>query len=157
MPGFTRDNWQSTIRSLVGLLPEYSNLENWSFPEVSDIVYETASTRFEEFLRGNAVNSFPSWDQSPDLEPIKYLIEVKTTTGPSSTPFYMSRNQYKLMEEHKFPAAEGTIARPRTVYVIFRVYNLASDNIGLKIFVDPWWLRDDLLKFKSGSWTVYGP
>ena len=157
MPGFTRDNWQSTIRSLVDVLPEYSDLDNWCFPEVSDIVYATGSNRFEAFLRENAFNSFPQWDDLPTSDPIKYLIEVKTTTRLSSVPFYMSPNQYQLMERHRLSAPGGTIERPKTVYVIFRVYNLATGGIGMKIYVDPWWLKDGTLNFKSGSWTVYGP
>ncbi len=41
------------------------------------------------------------------------------------------------------------------VYVIFRVYNLKKDSMGLRIFVDPEKdrLRNRLL-FESQAWTV---
>ena len=44
--------------------------------------------------------------------------------------------------------------RPRKVYVIFRVFNLLSENIEMRIFVDPWRLKDKTLKFVTDNWKV---
>jgi len=57
----------------------------------------------------------------------------------------MSKDQYQLMEQNALnrevqvsPFRRAPfIHRPETVCVIFRVYNLLSNKIGLAIFVDP--------------------
>ena len=160
IPEFGIDNWQSTIRHNVDVHPDYTNLPRWSGSEVSDIVYETSSYALEGYLRRHAFNRFQTWpvvNFGATTERIRYLIEVKTTTGASSAPFFMSSNQYRLMEEHRLTEEDDATTRPKTVYVIFRVHNVASGKIGLQIFVDPWHLRGDTLKFSSGSWTVTGP
>jgi hypothetical protein len=38
------------------------------------------------------------------------------------------------------------------VYVIFRVFNLASRDVGMKIFADPFRLRGRSLEFEVGTW-----
>lgn len=41
------------------------------------------------------------------------------------------------------------------IYVIFRVYYLGQDSMGLEIYVDPEALRiKEQLKFQSEGWTV---
>lgn len=48
-----------------------------------------------------------------------------------------------------------TMGNSSTIYVIFRVYNLGQDNMGLKIYLDPEALRvSDALKFTAESWSV---
>lgn len=43
----------------------------------------------------------------------------------------------------------------RTIYVIFRVYNLGKDNMSLRIYVDPDALRrQDVLRFTPESYSV---
>ena len=43
----------------------------------------------------------------------------------------------------------------KTVYVVFRVFNLGSDNIGLRVLVDPESMRlQDELSFTAESWSV---
>jgi hypothetical protein len=44
--------------------------------------------------------------------------------------------------------------RPRKVYVIFRVFNLLREDIGMRIFVDPWSLKHSALKFVAENWKV---
>lgn len=163
LPNFNTESWQSTIRHNVNVLAEYAELRSWPPPETSDFVYETSSPLFEDFVRQRSYNrdQFPSWPAF-GRRPIKWLIEVKTTTGPCSTPFFMSKNQYQLMKHHAFnrgvlPLQAPLIARPKTVYVIFRVYNLLSNNIGLAIFVDPWHLKDNVLEFVADPWKVIPP
>ena len=42
-----------------------------------------------------------------------------------------------------------------TVYVVFRVFNLGNDKIGLRILVDPESMRlQDELSFTAESWSV---
>jgi hypothetical protein len=40
----------------------------------------------------------------------------------------------------------------RKVYVILRVFNVASRDIALKTFVDPYRLRGQCLNFEVGTW-----
>lgn len=40
------------------------------------------------------------------------------------------------------------------VYLIFRVYNLGRESLGLKIYVDPEAHRGRTLAFAENSWTV---
>lgn len=43
----------------------------------------------------------------------------------------------------------------RTVYVIFRVFRLGSDNVGLKVLVDPEGMRQrGELSFTAETWSV---
>lgn len=43
----------------------------------------------------------------------------------------------------------------RTVYVIFRVLNLAAGNVRLKVLIDPEKMRTrDELSFTAESWSV---
>ena len=138
------------------MLPDYDEVPNWPPPEISDIVYDTASTEFHRFLRDNSFNKFPNWSVEASHS-IRYLIEVKTTTGSCSTPFFMSKKQYQLMREHALGAGEEMIEAPKTVYVIARVYNLLGNNIKMALFVDPWHLKDDVLEFVADPWKVIAP
>ena len=151
-PSFTLDNWQSRIRSYVNVLDDYYDLQAWNQPEVSDIMYTNSSSTMEHFLRRHGHNVIPEFLRSDSQ--IQYLIEVKATTGPCVTPFFMSKNQYQLIRQHALASQEG---RPRTVFVIMRVYNLLSNNIGLEIYVDPWSLKDTTLEFVADPWKVIPP
>lgn len=156
-PNFGIGNWRSGIRSHVRAHPSYSELQAWTAPEIADIMYEDNSGQMETFLRKISFQSFPQSSTASEWgpgEPIEYLIEVKTTLGPCQTPFFMSMNQYQLMRRH---AISDTGGRPRTVYMIARVYNLLSDNIGMEVFVDPWRLKDDVLEFVADPWKVVPP
>jgi hypothetical protein len=42
---------------------------------------------------------------------------------------------------------------PTRVYVIMRVFNLLSENKGLKVFVDPVRLKETHLTFEAEGWT----
>ena len=44
--------------------------------------------------------------------------------------------------------------RPSQVYVIFRVYNLMSPNVGFKIIVDPPRLVPIYLEFEAQQWIA---
>jgi len=45
--------------------------------------------------------------------------------------------------------------RKKNVYIIFRVFNLGSDSIGLKLLVDPESMRQrEELAFTAETWSV---
>jgi hypothetical protein len=44
--------------------------------------------------------------------------------------------------------------RPRKGYVIFGVFNLLGEDIDMRVFVDPWSLRDETLKFVADEWKL---
>jgi hypothetical protein len=147
--GFGLENWQSRIRGYVSVHPEYAELRNWPGREVADIMYKDNSGQFESWLRRTCRRLFPALPHGGEIQ---YLIEVKTTTGPCRTPFFMSGNQYQLMKKHSL--GDGGERTPRVVYVILRVYNLLSSNIAMELYVDPWRLRDSVLEFVADPWKV---
>ncbi|KAK8038631.1 hypothetical protein PG993_007042 [Apiospora rasikravindrae] len=62
----------------------------------------------------------------------------------------MSKAQYRRMQENT-----TTMGNRDTIYVIFRVYNLGCENMGLRIYLDPEELRvSERLKFTAESWSV---
>ena len=44
--------------------------------------------------------------------------------------------------------------RPTQIYLIMRVFNLISPDIGMRVYVDPWRFRGTLLDFEAQAWTV---
>jgi hypothetical protein len=44
--------------------------------------------------------------------------------------------------------------RPTQIYLIMRVFNLISSDIGMRVYVDPWRFRDTSLNFEAQTWTV---
>ena len=90
LPGFSRNNWQSTVRHFANVHPDYSTLTDWHGAELGDLYYDDAGGTFTKYLiEGGYLDE--SWiDEKPE-----YFIEVKTTTsGRFDTPFYMSKYQY---------------------------------------------------------------
>lgn len=75
----------------------------------------------------------------------------------------MSRDQYELMETNRLGSddddgqqvepSQGDGPKRKSVYVIVQVYSLLSGKIGWEVFVDPWRLKDTVLKFKM-HWEV---
>ncbi|KAL6229067.1 hypothetical protein BDW75DRAFT_246072 [Aspergillus navahoensis] len=150
LPGFTRANWRSTIRKKVSDHPEYRNLVPWNGAETADIVYDDTGSAFTRalvdmgLLRGNAwLGATPT-----------YYIEVKTTTGGWSDAFFMSRGQYRRMENMRISPGRDPCAT-KEIYIIFRVYNLGKDNTRAWVYVDPGSLREEeKLLFFSESYKV---
>ncbi|KAH9237080.1 hypothetical protein K456DRAFT_1495726 [Colletotrichum gloeosporioides 23] len=146
LPEFSRDNWQSNIRRYVTVHPDYALMEPWSGRETSDIVYEDVSKQLTSLLvrQGYLEARWLSRPRGP-----KYFIEVKTTTMSCETAFYMSKAQYQRMRNNLVTDDSDTM------YVIFRVYNLGQQDIGLKVYVDPETLRlAGRLKFTGETWSV---
>ncbi|ORY18241.1 hypothetical protein BCR34DRAFT_596464 [Clohesyomyces aquaticus] len=151
IPGFTYENWQSTIRGEVSVHPRYADLQEWRGRETADLVYTDRSGHLTQHLRTNCIGGFPG--QIPEIHnfathPIEYYLEVKTTTSACGTRFYLSNSQYKRMED----MAIGLFQQPNKLYVLLRVFDLVTPNVGLKLFVDPWKLRGSDLEFEAEQW-----
>ncbi|KIW72175.1 hypothetical protein, variant [Phialophora macrospora] len=149
---FSIDNWQSSIRHYVNVLPEYATEPSWYGREVSDIMYKGNCPRLMDMLRRNTTFPYPAWLESGTSTPVNYHVEVKTTSGPCSTPFFMSSQQYRLMRDKACPPDSTTA--PRDLYLIMRVYNLFSSRIGLQVYINPWHLKDRALEFVADPWKV---
>lgn len=65
----------------------------WNRRETADLVYADTAGDFTDTLIGCGYLNHDEWHGARP----KYYIEVKTTTGPCGTPFYMSGNQYRLV------------------------------------------------------------
>ncbi|CZR37438.1 uncharacterized protein FPRO_02302 [Fusarium proliferatum ET1] len=145
LPNWNRTNWQSTIRSYATIHPDYTNLEAWRGRETADLVYADTEGHLTNTLIGCGYLGHDEWHGARP----RYYIEVKTTTGPCSTAFYMSGKQYQLMQQihHTEDHSE--------VYMVFRVFQLDSDGIGLCVYTDPEKLRQDgRLLFKGQAWSI---
>ncbi|KAK5991975.1 Protein NO VEIN [Cladobotryum mycophilum] len=153
LPNWSRDNWQSTIRKYVTCHPEYTDMKSWDGAEMADIVYhDSTGVLTQLFTQLGYIGQFTLAGPTPT-----YLIEVKSTTGPHNTPFFVSKSQYEKMHTHS--DVKMVIGAPNplrnTIYVIFRVFNVGKNDMGFKIYVDPIMLgfRDEL-SFAPDSWTV---
>lgn len=139
--GFTQDNWTSTIRKYAKDHPDYANMAVWSGIETSDLEYKDNDGTLTEALiyKGHLRNRWRN--RRP-----KYYIEVKTTPGPWDMPFFMSNAQYHKMRR---------LSTDDSIYVIFRVFNLYTSQIGVNIYVDPVQLENEgHLVFAADRWTV---
>jgi hypothetical protein len=120
-------------------------------------MYDGNCVLLQAFLRQNTSHPYPAWldNDNTTSTPVQFRIEVKTTTGPCSTPFFTSMNQHKSMQRYKMDRSRGT--HPPDVYVIARVYKLLTSKIGMELFIDPWHLKDDVLEFVADPWKVIAP
>lgn len=92
-PHFGRGNWRSTIRHLVTVHPNYRGMRSWDERETSDIVYRDTGSRLTRLLIRLGYLDIIWTGSEPE-----YLIEVKTTTGNCADRFFMSHNQYNLVQ-----------------------------------------------------------
>jgi hypothetical protein len=163
LPRWSDENWQSTIRHYVKVHPTYRNIENWRSRETADLVYVDTEGQLTNTLIGCGYLNHDQWH---DARP-KYYMEVKTTTGPRETPFYMSSKQYQLVS--KFPKgwslqrlmrcmqmrSSHTAPNRSEIYMVLRVFWLNSDSIGMCVYFDPEQLRQDgRLLFTAQTWSV---
>ncbi len=91
LPGFSREDWQSTIRGYAAAHPDYSDIVAWVGRETADITYSDFDGALTRLLIDKGYLASETW---ADARP-HYFIEVKTTTGSCSTPFFMSKYQYR--------------------------------------------------------------
>ena len=68
-------------------------MEAWGRRDTADIVYDNTEGDLTGWLIGCGYLSDHQWRYARP----RYYIEVKTTNGPCSTAFYMSKGQYKLV------------------------------------------------------------
>ncbi|CZR46066.1 uncharacterized protein FPRO_11513 [Fusarium proliferatum ET1] len=149
LPGWSRDNWQSTVRHHASIHPDYNSLGSWYGTEQGDLFFDDVAGTFTSYLIEKGY-----LDESWRKERPEYYIEVKTTTSARlDTPFYMSKHQYARMQS--FGKSVNTDTQRRKVYILFRVHGLESGQVGLRIFLDLEALRKsgDLV-FEAQSWTV---
>ncbi|KAF2667223.1 hypothetical protein BT63DRAFT_481662 [Microthyrium microscopicum] len=147
LPGFSLDNWQSTIRHRVNVHDKYRDLVRWSGRETADIVYRDEANKLTAMLISKGYLSREKWvDRTPT-----YYLEVKTTTGPLEQPFFCSQNQYDRME--KLELSEDRI--DGEIYLIVRVFSSGETRMGLKLYLDPATLRKKHeLTFVSDRYAV---
>ncbi|KAK3367905.1 hypothetical protein B0H63DRAFT_489977 [Podospora didyma] len=150
LPGFSRANWQSTIRNYVTRHPEYADIASWNGRETADIMYNDDTGAFTDFLVDKGYLDPEVWAGAK----LKYFFEIKTTTGTCRTPFFMSNHQYSRMQVQS--NNNNTQSRQTDgLYVVFRVYNLGKDSVGVKVLVDPESLRQrGELAFTARTWSV---
>lgn len=91
LPGFSWENWQSTIRGYVRVHNEYSNIQPWQGMETADFRYTDATGTLTSFLIDTGYLRSNIWSgKRPE-----YYFEIKSTTGPCENAFYMSKYQYE--------------------------------------------------------------
>ncbi|KAF5246024.1 hypothetical protein FANTH_7114 [Fusarium anthophilum] len=89
LPGWSRDNWQSTVRHHASIHPDYTSLGSWYGTEQGDLFFDDVTGTFTSYLIEKGYLE-ESWRK----ERPEYYIEVKTTTSARlDTPFYMSKHQ----------------------------------------------------------------
>jgi len=91
---FSEKNWESTIRSYVTVHPEYANMLPWAGRETADITYKDGNGALTRLLAENGYLNRLDPNFVSQARPF-YFIEVKSTTGPCETPFFMSNSQYQ--------------------------------------------------------------
>ena len=79
--------------------PDYAGLSHWSRRETADLVYIDSLGRLTSILIEAGLLTDDGWSGKQPT----YYFEVKTTTGPCKTPFYMSGNQYRLVSSLRYP------------------------------------------------------
>ncbi|KAK7424161.1 hypothetical protein QQZ08_008767 [Neonectria magnoliae] len=149
LPSFSRDNWQSVVRHFATAHSEYANLTKKTGREQSDIFYSDSTGLLTTlFIQRGYLDE--TWRRAtPD-----YYIEVKTTMRNLEKPFYMSSDQYDLMQTMNQSQA---YRKRKQLYVIFRVYGLNSGNIGLKVYADPMRAKEEQrldFQWTNDSWVV---
>ncbi|EJD42158.1 hypothetical protein AURDEDRAFT_186148 [Auricularia subglabra TFB-10046 SS5] len=117
---FTYENWTSSFRSLAGFPPFLGD-------EVADFVYHDTDGVLTQRL-------FP-FDQDFLGSP-KYFIEVKSTSGDQSKPFFMKKRQF--LEAFRMSRSNSDESAPLQLYVLFRVSSIGGHGTPvLKPYVDP--------------------
>jgi hypothetical protein len=155
------------MRKFIIIHPNYSDMLPWTGQETADIVYFDRKRDLTNHLVDKGYLDQRAWQ---DKKPF-YMIEVKSTTGHSRTPFYMSKRQYQRvslgqiyagklltgsfvkMQENSNSATSPAVSP--TIYLIARVSNVDKSSIDLKLYIDPEKLRQDgSLVFTGETWSV---
>ncbi|KOC14318.1 hypothetical protein AFLA70_555g000420 [Aspergillus flavus AF70] len=149
LPGFSRENWQSTIRKYVRLHEDYTDLEPWGGRETADLVYTDSEGTLTSFLVAKDYLSSERWAGKRP----RFYLEVKSTTSTCETPFFMSKYQYERMQT--FSEDESESSEPDAIYIIFRVFNIGTDSVSMRVYVDPERMRRRRhLVFTAETWSI---
>jgi hypothetical protein len=70
-------------------------LHPWNGKETADITYADHDSTLTNLLIDKGYLASDTWAGARS----QYYIEVKTTMGACETPFYMSKNQYKMVSD----------------------------------------------------------
>eukprot|EP01103_Thecamoeba_quadrilineata_P011325 TRINITY_DN267_c0_g2_i4.p1 TRINITY_DN267_c0_g2~~TRINITY_DN267_c0_g2_i4.p1 ORF type:complete len:1421 (-),score=259.62 TRINITY_DN267_c0_g2_i4:61-4323(-) len=111
--------WTSNLREKAGFAPFMNDAEFADFT-----VVDKKKQLARRLFKGKELPS----------EPITFHIEVKATTGPLKSPFFMSYPQSLKARNYTF----GDNLIPLNVYVIARVFNVFSGTPKCHFIVDPW-------------------
>ncbi|KAJ3531643.1 hypothetical protein NM208_g6992 [Fusarium decemcellulare] len=137
--GWSHDYWTSKLRVENGHPP-------FKLPEgqFSDFTYIDHSGQMKVFLQEGGLNLNTEWSSSTT-----YHLEVKTTAGSCSEPFFVSQNQVNMMKRFDND--------PNNAYVLIRVFDIDADSPGLKFFPSPWSLSlQGSLEFASaGGYQIH--
>lgn len=118
---FTYENWTSSFRSLAGF-PAFVG------DEVADFTYHDTDGTLTRHL-------FPSDHEYFSGSP-RYFIEVKSTSGEQSNPFFMKKRQF--LEAFRMTRSNQDEDAPLRLYVLFRVSNIGGRGTPvLRPYVDP--------------------
>ncbi|CAK7230302.1 hypothetical protein SEUCBS140593_007541 [Sporothrix eucalyptigena] len=156
LPGFSLQNWQSTIRGYARSHRLYADIENWSGQETADITYEDVDGTLTALLIDKGYLESETWASARPC----YFIEVKTTVNAAvGTPFFMSNHQYDRMQNCSVDSPNYGSAEHdplRNVYVIVRVFGLGANFVGFQLLVDPERMRrrGELVFKAPESWSV---
>jgi hypothetical protein len=97
-------HWASSIRATVKVHPDFTDIDHPGRIERADFEY----SEVDDLLGGIVIELAHNDEQLRQIlssqgaaqgGKIEYLVEVKTTTGPCSNPFFMSRKQYQLVRK----------------------------------------------------------
>jgi hypothetical protein len=145
-PSISHRNWTSAYRNRAFSDPRMVQAEKEAGKDYeefivkeqskySDFTYIDHDGRLGQYLsqRGRRL---PRWkDRSGKERPLRFHLEVKSTTNPLDEPFHFSNNQMDL-------AKKWSLGGPvLDVYVVLRVYDLDYENtLTAKVvyYVDPW-------------------
>lgn len=98
LPGFDQSSWASTVRKEVCIHERYANMVPWVGAETADITYvDGDNTPFTNLLMWRGYEEFAYCLEKG--VPLKYYLEVKTTTKECGTRFYTSKAQYRRVIE----------------------------------------------------------
>ncbi|KAM0421093.1 hypothetical protein ACHAPT_011164 [Fusarium lateritium] len=141
LPGFSLENWGSPLWRYASAHPDYAEMRNWGHMEISDLGYNDREGAFTELLINNGYLRRDVWENKTP----RYYLQVKTTTGPCEAPFFMSKGQYRLMQECRDSTEK--------VYIIFRVFEVDT-AVQLRVYVNPAKLAESGHLINTETWSV---
>ncbi|KAF4454615.1 hypothetical protein FALBO_15799 [Fusarium albosuccineum] len=106
------------------LLSIQSSISELPSPSAQDTLADH-SGQMKVFLQEAGLNLSSEWSGSTT-----YHLEVKTTAGSCSEPFFVSQNQVNMMKRFDND--------PNNAYVPIRVFDIDADSPGLKFYPRPW-------------------